>query len=162
MEEQKFSFGGSFKKAKEYIDSQLELFKLKAVAKGSRIVGSVVLGVTKILFLLLVLFFWSMALGFYLSYLLGSYALGFLATGGIFLLIIILINAFNKKLSLTIMNVVIGKLLAKWHEEEVLPEDRVNAEKQQRKKDEEFAKVRETQETLKNVEKIVKDSNEHK
>jgi len=77
MEEQKFSFSGSFQKVKEYIDTQLELLKLKTVARLSKVAGALILDATKILLSLLVVFFFSMALGFFLGELTGSYALGF-------------------------------------------------------------------------------------
>ena len=95
MEEQKFSFSESFDKSKEYLETQVELLKLKALSRMSRIVGSLIVDGSKLLLTLLVVFFWSLALGFYLGEVLGSYSLGFLATGGLFLVIILLIRALS-------------------------------------------------------------------
>jgi hypothetical protein len=118
MEEQKFSFSGSFQKTKEYLDTQLEILKLKAISKSSRIIGAIVLDVSKLVLLLTIIFFWSLALGFWLGELMGSYSLGFLATGGIFLIILLIIRAIEPKLEAKFMDVTIKKILGKWNEEE--------------------------------------------
>lgn len=118
MEEQKFSFTGSYQKAKEYLDTQIEILKLKAISKSSRIVGAVVLDVSKVVIVLIILFFWSLALGFWLGELMNSYSLGFLATGGIFLVILLIVKAIEPKLEAKFMDVTIKKILGKWNEEE--------------------------------------------
>ena len=129
MEEQKFSFSESFKKSKEYLDTQFELLKLQAISRMTRIMGSLIVDASKLLLTLLVIFFWSLALGFYLGEVLGSYSLGFLATGGIFLIIILLIRVFEPKLEAKFMNLSIKRILAKWDdpdEEEV--EEKLNTD----------------------------------
>ncbi len=118
MNEQKFSFSGSFQKAKEYIDTQIELIRLKAIAKSARVVGAIVVDIGKLLLGLIVIFFFSLALGFYLGELLGSYALGFLATGGIFLVFLLLVSIFSTKLEAKFMDLTIRKVLGMWNEEE--------------------------------------------
>jgi len=118
MDEQKFSFSGSFQKTKEYVDTQVELIKLKAIAKSSRILGAVVLDVTKVILILIIVFFFSLALGFYLGELMGSYSLGFLSTGGIFLIILLIIRALEPRLEQKFMDLTISKVLGKWNEEE--------------------------------------------
>ena len=118
MEEQKFSFTGSFQKTKEYLDTQLEIIKLKAISKSSRIVGAIVLDISKLMIAMAIIFFWSLALGFWLGELLGSYSLGFLATGGIFLIILLIVRAIEPKLEAKFMDLTIKKVLGKWNEEE--------------------------------------------
>ena len=118
MEEQKFSFSGSFQKSKEYIDTQLEILKLKAISKSSRIIGAIVLDISKLGLVLAIIFFWSLALGFWLGELLGSYSLGFLATGGIFLIVLLIVRAIEPKLEAKFMDLTIKKFLGKWNEEE--------------------------------------------
>ncbi|MCT1525976.1 hypothetical protein [Sphingobacterium hotanense] len=125
MEEQKFSFSESFKKSKEYLDTQFELLKLQAISRMTRIMGSLIVDASKLLLTLLVIFFWSLALGFYLGEVLGSYSLGFLATGGIFLIIILLIRVFEPKLEAKFMNLSIKRILAKWDD----PDDEEEEEK---------------------------------
>jgi hypothetical protein len=118
MEEQKFSFSGSFQKTKEYLDTQLEILKLKAISKSSRIIGAIVLDVSKLVLVVAIIFFWSLALGFWLGELMGSYSLGFLATGAIFLIILLIVRAIEPKLEAKFMDVTIKKILGKWNEEE--------------------------------------------
>jgi len=117
MEERKFSIKGVFQKSKEYIDTRFKLFKLKLVERSSRLIASLIVDVVKIVFAIFVIFFFSLALGFYLSELLGSTSLGFLATGGIFLLLIVLISAFEPRLERLFMNLSIKRFLQKWNDE---------------------------------------------
>lgn len=129
MEEQKFSFSESFKKSKEYLDTQFELLKLQAISRMTRIMGSLIVDASKLLLTLLVIFFWSLALGFYLGEVLGSYSLGFLATGGIFLIIILLIRVFEPKLEAKFMNLSIKRILAKWDDpDDEEEEDKLNTD----------------------------------
>lgn len=128
MEEQKFSFSESFKKSKEYLDTQVELLKLQAISRMTRIMGSLIVDGSKLLLTLLVVFFWSLALGFYLGEVLGSYSLGFLATGGIFLIIVLLIRAFEPKLEAKFMDLSIKRILAKWDDPDEDEEDVLAAE----------------------------------
>ena len=117
MEEQKFSFSGSFQKTKEYVDTQVELIKLKAIAKTSRILGAVILDIMKVILVLIIVFFFSLALGFYLGELLGSNALGFLTTGGIFIAILLILRLVETRLEDIFMNLTIRKVLGKLNEE---------------------------------------------
>lgn len=114
MEEQKFSFSEVFDKSKEYIETQIELAKLKALSRSSRIMGSLIVDGSKVLLSLLIVFFVSLALGFYLGEVLGSYSLGFLATGGIFFVVLLLIKAFEPKLEEKFMNISIKRIMSKW------------------------------------------------
>jgi len=76
----------------------------------------------------LVLFFFSLALGFFLGELLGSYALGFFLTGCIFLLVILIVRVFEPKIEDLFRDALIRKLTSKWEDEsknesETLKED---------------------------------------
>lgn len=117
-EEEKFSLSGTFQKGKEYVDTQIKLLQLRALAKGSRIFGSLMLDVIKVVFTLFIVFFCSLALGFYLGELLGSNALGFLLTGVIFFVLVLLIRAFEPALERALMNITIRKVTGKWGGEE--------------------------------------------
>src|SRR5690606_2647023 len=114
MEEQKFSFTGSYQKAKEYLDTQIEILKLKAISKSSRIVGVVVLDVSKVVIVLIIFFRWSVALGCRLGELMNSCYLEFPATGRIFIVILIIIRAIKPKPEAKLMEVPIKKNLGKW------------------------------------------------
>lgn len=116
--EQKFSISDSFEKSKEYLETQFELLKLKGISRMSRILGSLIVDASKVLLTLLIVFFVSLALGFYLGELLGSYSLGFLSTGGIFLVILLIIRAVEPKLEAKFMDLTIKRILTKWDEED--------------------------------------------
>lgn len=117
-EEQKFSLSGTFQKSKEYLDSQIELIKLKAIARGSRMLGSLILDISKVVLTLFIVFFLSLAFAFYLGELMNSNALGFLATGGIFILLVVIVRLTETKLEAKFMDLSIRKLLGKWNEED--------------------------------------------
>lgn len=136
MEDEKFSLSGSFQKGKEYIDTQIQLLKLKTLAKGARIAGSLALDVVKIVFTLFIIFFCSLALGFFLGELLESNALGFLLTGVIFFVLVLLIRAFEPKLESIFMNITIRKIAGKWDGEE--DEEEIIEEKIKSSVNEEF------------------------
>lgn len=117
MEEKKFSINGVYQKSKEYIDTRFKLFKLKLVERSSRLIASLITDGLKGILAVFVVFYLSLALGFYLSELLGSSALGFLATGGIFILLIIIVSAFENPLERFFMNLSIKRFLQKWNDE---------------------------------------------
>jgi len=117
MEEKKFSINGVYQKSKEYIDTRFRLFKLKLVERSSRLIASLITDGLKGVLAIFVIFYLSLALGFYLSELLGSSALGFLATGGLFVLLIIIVSAFENPLERFFMNLSIKRFLQKWNDE---------------------------------------------
>lgn len=117
MEERKFSINGVYQKSKEYIDTRFRLFKLKLVERSSRLIASLITDGLKGVLAIFVIFYLSLALGFYLSELLGSSALGFLATGGLFVLLIIIVSAFENPLERFFMNLSIKRFLQKWNDE---------------------------------------------
>lgn len=123
QQEQKFSFSETFKKSKAYIETQMELAKLRAISRSSRIVGSVIVDVSKVLLSLFIVFFLSMALAFYLGELLGSYSLGFLTTGGVFILIVLIIRVMEPKIETAFMNMTIRKIMEKWGDDDEDEED---------------------------------------
>ena len=117
MEEKKFSINGVYQKSKEYIDTRFKLFKLKLVERSSRLIASLITDGLKGILALFVVFYLSLSLGFYLSELLGSSSLGFLATGGIFIVLIVVVSAFEAPLERFFMNLSIKRFLQKWNDE---------------------------------------------
>lgn len=117
MEEEKFSLSGTFQKTKEYLDSQLNLIRLKTVERSSRLIASLIVDGAKIILTLFIIFFLCLALGFYLGEVLGSNSLGFLATAGIFLLILLLIRILEPTLESKFMDLSIRRFSAKWADE---------------------------------------------
>lgn len=86
--------------------------------RSSRLIASLMVDVVKTIFAMFVLFFFSLALGFYLSEVLDSFSLGFLATGGIFVLLIGVIILCEPKLERFLMNQSIKRFLQKWYDED--------------------------------------------
>ena len=106
-----------FQKSKEYIDTRLKLIRLSMVERSSRLIASLLVDGIKAILALFVVFFLSLALGFYLSELLGSWSLGFLATGAVFELFILVVVGFEDRLERLLMNLSIKRFLQKWNDE---------------------------------------------
>ncbi|HCU43685.1 hypothetical protein [Sphingobacterium faecium] len=134
MEEEKFSLSGTFQKTKEYLDSQLNLIRLKTVERSSRLIASLIVDGAKIILSLFIVFFLCLALGFYLGEVLGSNSLGFLATAVIFLLILVFIRVFEPTLESRFMDLSIRRFSAKWTDE---LEEEENSVKQENVEDDE-------------------------
>ncbi|UZJ65348.1 hypothetical protein OKW96_03865 [Sphingobacterium sp. KU25419] len=134
MEEEKFSLSGTFQKTKEYLDSQLNLIRLKTVERSSRLIASLIVDGAKIILSLFIVFFLCLALGFYLGEVLGSNSLGFLATAVIFLLVLVLIRVLEPKLESKFMDLSIRRFSAKWTDE---LEEEENIVKQEKVEDDE-------------------------
>ncbi|MEN5233395.1 hypothetical protein [Sphingobacterium faecium] len=134
MEEEKFSLSGTFQKTKEYLDSQLNLIRLKTVERSSRLIASLIVDGAKIILSLFIVFFLCIALGFYLGEVLGSNSLGFLATAVIFLLVLILIRVLEPTLESKFMDLSIRRFSAKWTDE---LEEEENIVKQEKVEDDE-------------------------
>lgn len=92
--------------------------QLKVTERSSRLIASLLVDVVKTIFAVFVVFFLSLALGFYLSEVLDSFSLGFLATGGIFVLLIGVILLVEPKLERFLMNQSIKRFLQKWYDED--------------------------------------------
>jgi hypothetical protein len=106
----------------------LELAKLQGIARVSRLIGALIVDISKIILTLIIVFFFAMALGFYLGELMGSNALGFLTTGGIFLLILLLVSAFEPKVEAKFMDIAVRKFYNKWHENDAEQSDMTGQE----------------------------------
>lgn len=115
--DKKFSLSGSFQKGLEYAETKLKLLSLKLTERSSRLIASLLVDVTKAVLVLFVVFFFSLALGFYLSELLNSYSLGFLTTGGLFVVLILIISVLEPHLERKLMDLSIRKFLRKWADE---------------------------------------------
>ena len=117
MEDRKFSIKGVFQKSREYIDTRFKLLRLSMVERSSRLIASLLVDGIKAILALFVVFFLSLAFGFYLSELLGSWSLGFLATGGIFVVFILIVVSLEDRLERLLMNLSIKRFLQKWNDE---------------------------------------------
>jgi hypothetical protein len=111
MEDQELDAQEVIGKVKEYIEVRKELVILTAVEKGSQLFANLLTDGLVVLFGVLAILFGSLALGFYLSELIGNSYAGFLIiTGFYFLLAIIIYSVKDKFLEKRIVNGVIKKV----------------------------------------------------
>jgi hypothetical protein len=90
---------GNIKKdIQEYIEIKLDLLKLQTAESISKIISGAAVAVIIILFLTLILFFLSFAAGYFMATLLNSNELGFLCVAGFYLLLMVIILIFRKKI----------------------------------------------------------------
>ena len=101
--------GETFEYANQYIQKQIELLKLESaerIAKSSSsIITLAVIGALVVLVIIML----SIAIGFALGGMLGSYALGFLVITGFYTLIALIVYFFKRQL---VTNPVLSVVLA--------------------------------------------------
>jgi hypothetical protein len=103
---------------KDYIDTRIKLAKLTLIEKGALIFAGLVSHVLGLIFLVLAFLFCSLALGFYISELLGNTYGGFFIVSLFYLVLAIIIYSIKDKyLEKPIVNSVIKKMF-KYQEEE--------------------------------------------
>ncbi len=97
-------------KVKDYVEVRKELAILSAVEKGSRLFANLVTDSLVVLFAVFAILFGSLALGFYLSELIGNSYAGFLIVTGFYFLVAIIIYALkDNHIEKHIVNAVIQK-----------------------------------------------------
>ena len=85
---------------RDYVDTRAELFKLQTIRMTARTVSMLaVVGIVAMLSLFIVLFL-GMSLSFWLSAVLHNQVAGFAITGGLFILLLILVILLRKPLFL--------------------------------------------------------------
>lgn len=84
-------------KVKEYIEVRKELAVLSAVEKGSQLFANLLTDGLVLLFGVLAILFGSLALGFYLSELLGDTYSGFLIVTGFYFFVAVIIYALKDR-----------------------------------------------------------------
>ena len=101
-----------YEKAKEYVDLNIELFRLNAIDKAADVISSLFARLILIMIVAMFILFINLALSLYIGKQLGEMYLGFLIVSGIYLVLSILVFYFNNKiLKLPLTNLVIAKLL---------------------------------------------------
>lgn len=99
-------------KINEFVQLKVEQAKISAVEKAGPIVGLVVICLLVAFFTLLLLMFLGIGLALWLSVLFdNNFIAGFLVTGGVFLLLLILVMAFSKPIMKGITNIVAKLIL---------------------------------------------------
>jgi integral membrane sensor domain MASE1 len=96
---------------KEYVDTRIEIVKLKTAAKGSAIIANLVAAIIASVFILIFIIIVSIGLAVWLGAWLGNPWLGFLIVGVLHLLIAIIMWKIREKLiRIPVMNSIIKQL----------------------------------------------------
>lgn len=82
----------------EYFDSNLEYYKFSGFEKLVRLGVAISLSILVFLLAMFALFFFGFALSVWLTDLMGNEILGYLGTGGLYLLFILLVYLFKRPL----------------------------------------------------------------
>ena len=110
MEEEEVDPQKLIDKVKEYVKVRSELSILSAVDKGTQLFANLLTDGLVLILIVLAGLFGSLALGFYLSELIGHSYAGFLIVAGIYLLAALILNSIKDKyLEKRIINTVIVK-----------------------------------------------------
>ena len=99
-----------FKRAKDYIDTNIELKKLTIIQSVAKTIGGVVSGLVLVVIAVFFLIFLSVAVGLYLGELLASMYLGFFIVAFFYLLIGFIVAMMRKSY---IQNPIVDKLIRK-------------------------------------------------
>jgi len=86
------------KAAQDYVKAEINLLRIQITEKTSEILATILARNIFLIAIVVPFFFGLMALGFYLSELLGSMALGFLAVTGVSFVILLLLYLLRKPL----------------------------------------------------------------
>lgn len=81
-----------------FVEQEIESAKLTAAEKISLATSSVMTGLILTLLVGTILLFASLALAYFLGTVLGSFALGFLSVSGIYLIVLLIVYIFRKRL----------------------------------------------------------------
>lgn len=110
--ENKPDIEGLVSQAGDYLNTRLELLKLKTVDKTSEIISSVVSKLALILFFMIFILILSMAAAFWIGDMLGKTFYGFFIIAGVYLVAGIALYAGRRKwIKAPIANVLIRKIL---------------------------------------------------
>lgn len=118
MEDKEVESQGITDRIKEYAQIRKELAILTAVEKGSRLFANLITDGLVVLFAVLTFSFGSLALGFYLSEVLGNTYAGFLIITGFYLLVALIVYfTKDKYMEKAIINKVIAKFFKERNED---------------------------------------------
>jgi hypothetical protein len=99
-------------KSKDYLETQIELTKLKAVDKSADVLSTVVVTVSMLFVSFLLILFISLAVALLLGKMLGAYHYGFFIMGGFYAIILLVIYLKREKwIKTPIANELISKML---------------------------------------------------
>lgn len=111
MEEQKQQIETLFERAGDYLETRLELLRLKATHKTTDVASSLASRLIMVLIIILVVLMINIGLALWLGDVLGRSYYGFFALGGFYILVAILFQVFKTNLvEIPMSNAIIKKL----------------------------------------------------
>ncbi len=105
-----FNNDSLFDRAKDYLDTNIELKKLTVIQAVAKAAGSAVSGVILAVIAIFFLFFLSIAAGFYIGELLSSVYTGFFVVTAFYLVLGVILMLMSKNY---IQNPIVDKLISK-------------------------------------------------
>lgn len=112
MKNQPNTIGALFESAGDYVKTNVELFKLKAVDKSSDIVSSIASWLVIALFIAFGFIIINIGVCIWLGNLMGHIWYGFFVVGGFYLLLAVLILSFKSKwIKQPVSDLIIKKIL---------------------------------------------------
>jgi hypothetical protein len=109
------SAGEAYGYARTYAEQMLEYYKLEIAERVSLTISSAITMVVILMIFLIGTLFFSLAMGMYLADVLGSSVQAFLAVGGIYALLAIIILVFRRQL---IVNVILSRMIKVFFQKE--------------------------------------------
>jgi len=112
MENKPNVIGSLFESAGDYLETRIDLLKLKTVDKSSDVISSLVSNFVILLIITFGIFILNIGLSFWIGSLLGETWYGFFAVGGFYTVLAIVLIIFKKKwLKGPLNDVIIKKML---------------------------------------------------
>jgi len=103
-----------FSRAKDYVNTQIEIKKLTAIQQLVKVVGGVVSGLILVVVAVFFLAFLSISAGLFLGELLASMYMGFLIISGFYFIVAIILLLISKNyIQNPIINILIRKIFKK-------------------------------------------------
>ena len=99
-------------KSKDYLETRIELTKLKTIDKSADVLSTVVVTVSMLFVSFLLILFISLAVALYLGKMLGEYYYGFFIMAGFYAIVLLVIYLKREKwIKTPIANELISKML---------------------------------------------------
>ena len=99
-------------KSKDYLDTKIELTRLKTIDKSADVLSTVVVMVSMLFVSVLLIFFASVGLALLIGHTLGAYHYGFFIMAGLYAIILLVIYVKREKwIKTPIANELINKML---------------------------------------------------
>ena len=112
MDSKPNAIGSLFESAGNYLETRIDLLKLKAVSKSSEIVSSIVSGVVVFILIIFAFVILNIGLCIWLGAVLGETWYGFFTVGGFYLLLAVLLIIFKGKwIKAPVTDLLIKKML---------------------------------------------------